>query len=190
MSARAPSDIPSGATATGDGIPIGSGPVSVDVYIDFLCPFCRDFELSSETALNAMVAAGAIKLVYHPMSFLDDASTTRYSSRAAAAAGCASDHGRFPEYRHALFANQPPEGGPGLSDAELIGLGDSAGLAGPEFGACVQSGRYLDWPAYVTDVATGLNVSATPTVLVDGIQVAPEVRAIAAAAGIRDDQRG
>jgi protein-disulfide isomerase len=190
MSARAPSDIPPGATATGDGIPIGAGPVSVDAYIDFLCPFCRDFELSSEAALNAMIADGAITLVYHPMSFLDDASTTRYSSRAAAAAGCASDYGKFPEYVHALFASQPPEGGPGLSDAELVDLGGSAGLAGPEFGACVRSGRYLDWPAYVTDVATGLNVSATPTVLVDGIQVAPDMRSIAAAAGIRDASAG
>jgi protein-disulfide isomerase len=190
MSARAPSSTPVHATETGDGIPIGRGPVSVDAYIDFLCPFCRDFDLSSEPALNAMIAAAAITLIYHPMSFLDDASTTRYSSRAAAAAGCASDNGKFPEYVHALFASQPPEGGPGLSDAELIDLGRSVGLTGPEFGACVLSGRYLDWPAYVTDVATGLNVSATPTVLVDGIQVAPDVRSIAAAAGIRDGQPG
>ena len=43
----------------------------VDLYIDFLCPFCRRFEQASGAALRAIVAAGRGKLVYHPLSFLD-----------------------------------------------------------------------------------------------------------------------
>ena len=39
-----PSHVPTGATAEGDGVVTGSGPVTVDAYIDFLCPFCRQFE--------------------------------------------------------------------------------------------------------------------------------------------------
>jgi protein-disulfide isomerase len=177
----APAHLPAGATSAGDGVVIGAGPVTVDAYIDFMCPFCRQFELSSAGTLTSLVADGQISLVYHPMNFLDEASTTRYSSRAAASAGCASDGGRFLEYAHALFVSQPPEGGAGLSDAELIEIGRSAGLSGPAFEGCVPSGQYLDWPAYVTELATARGVSATPTVLVNGAQVPPTGEAIAAA---------
>jgi len=176
-----PRSVPAGATAAGDGIVLGGGPVTVDAYIDFLCPYCRRFETAAGPALGDMVSEGLISLVYHPMSFLDEASTTRYSSRAAAASGCASDGGKFAGYVSALFGAQPPEGGPGLTDAELIELGVSAGLARPEFGPCVLAGRYLDWPPFVTEQAAARGVSATPTVLVAGSPPAPDARAISAA---------
>ncbi len=177
----APSRIPAGATAEGDGVVIGHGPVRVDAFIDFLCPFCRRFELSSGPALAGLVADGRVSLAYHPMNFLDEASTTNYSTRAAAASGCAADQGRFAEYAHALFVNQPAEGGPGLSDAELAGIGRAVGLAGEAFTVCLADAPYLDWPPYVTARATALGVDATPTVLVAGAVVRPDARAITAA---------
>jgi protein-disulfide isomerase len=176
-----PGHIPAGATLEGDGVVVGHGPVRVDVFIDFLCPFCRQFELSSGPALASLVADGLVSLAYHPMSFLEEASTTNYSTRAAAASGCAADGGRFAQYAHALFASQPPEGGPGLSDAELAGIGRAVGLAGAAFTLCLADARYLDWPPYVTARATALGVDATPTVLVKGAAVRPDARAITAA---------
>ena len=176
-----PSRVPAGVTAEGDGVVIGRGPVRVDAFIDFLCPFCRQFELSSESALAALVADQLASLVYHPMNFLDQASTTNYSTRAAAASGCAADQGRFLEYAHALFVNQPPEGGPGLSDAELAGIGRTVGLADAAFAACLSEASYLDWPPYVTARATAAGVSSTPTVLVQGVVVRPDPQAITAA---------
>jgi len=53
-----PGSHPGNATAAGDGIVIGDGTVTVDAYIDFLCPYCRQFELSSEKALSVMIADG------------------------------------------------------------------------------------------------------------------------------------
>jgi protein-disulfide isomerase len=176
-----PSRLPAGVTEEGDGIMIGHGPVRVDAFIDFLCPFCRRFELSSGPALASLVAEGQISLVYHPMNFLDEASTTNYSTRAAAASGCAADQGRFVEYAHALFVSQPPEGGPGLSDAELADIGRDSGLGGTAFAACVSDLPYRDWPPFVTARATALGVEATPTVLVAGMVVRPEAPSIAAA---------
>src|SRR6266568_2479227 len=176
-----PSRIPAAATSEGDGVVIGHGPVRVDAFIDFLCPFCRRFELSSGPALAGLVARGLISLAYHPMNFLDEASTTNYSTRAAAASGCAADQGRFLDYAHALFVRQPPEGGPGLSDAELARIGTAAGLAGAAFAACVTDAPYLDWPPYVTARATAAGVSATPTVLVAGTVVRPDTQTITAA---------
>jgi protein-disulfide isomerase len=184
-----PSRLPAGTTAEGDGVMIGHGPVRVDIFIDFLCPYCQRFELSSGQTLATLVADGQASLVYHPMNFLDEASTTNYSTRAAAASGCAADQGRFVEYAHALFVSQPPEGGPGLTDGQLADVGRGAGLADAAFTTCVSDPPYLDWPPYVTARATDLGVEGTPTVLVAGRQVRPEARAISAAVARAADER-
>jgi protein-disulfide isomerase len=176
-----PNRIPAGATLEGDGIITGDGPVRVDAFIDFLCPFCRRFELSAGPALADLVTGRLISLAYHPMNFLDGASTTNYSTRAAAASACAADQGRFLDYAHALFLGQPPEGGPGLTNAELARIGRDLGLPDAAFASCVSEAPYLGWPPYVTARATALGVEATPTVLVAGTAVRPDARAIAAA---------
>jgi protein-disulfide isomerase len=176
----APERVPAGTGEDGDGIVIGAGPATVDLFIDFLCPFCRQFEESSSAALDTIAAAGMGSLVYHPLGFLDRLSTTRYSSRAASASGCAADRRRFLEYKNALFANQPEEGGPGLSDEQLAQLGLAIGLD-RGFGRCVGEGRYLEWTAYVTTRAVERGVGGTPSVFVDGIPVPANVRMIAAA---------
>jgi protein-disulfide isomerase len=180
-SVQIPVRVPAGATPEGDGIAFGGGPVRVDAYIDFLCPFCRQFEQRSGAHLERLLDARAISLVYHPLGFLDRLSTTRYSSRASAASGCASDFGRFREYKDVLFANQPPEGGPGLDQDELIELGVQAGLTDAGFAACVANGVHLPWSVYVTLRATERGVSGTPSVFVAGVPVPANGPVIASA---------
>ncbi|MFD8274684.1 DsbA family protein [Streptomyces flaveolus] len=176
-----PSRVPASASPSGDGIVVGAGPVQVDAFIDFLCPFCKQFEGRSGPILDELAANEAISLVYHPMGFLDGLSTTRYSSRASAASGCASDGGHFMEYLYALFANQPPEGGPGLSDDELVELGRTVGLTDSSFAACVRQGVYLDWSSFVTATAIQRGVGGTPTVAVQGVPVPANPQTILAA---------
>jgi protein-disulfide isomerase len=173
--------VPAHTTPTGDGVVVGRGPVVVDAYIDFQCPFCRAFETTSGHALRAMAAEGLITFVVHPMNFLDEASTNQYSSRAASASGCASDAGRFSEYAQVLFANQPPEGGPGLTDEQLVELGGAVGLIEPGFVRCVPEHAYVPWADHVTQRAMARGVSGTPTTLVEGVPVPANARAIAAA---------
>ncbi|GAA1925858.1 DsbA family protein [Streptantibioticus ferralitis] len=167
-----PARVPHGANEEGDGIVIGDGPVSLDAYIDFQCPYCRQFTGTSGPLLDGLLADGRITAIYHPMSFLDAMSTNHYSARASAASGCAADSGSFVEYAYALFANQPPEGGPGLTDEELVVLGATAGLTGA-FADCVRLGAHRDWPPYVTSRAYQRGVRGTPTVLVEGAPVPP-----------------
>ncbi|MER7191234.1 DsbA family protein [Streptomyces flaveolus] len=176
-----PSRVPTGASPSGDGIVVGAGPVQVDAFIDFLCPFCKQFERRSGPILDELTANEAISLVYHPMGFLDGLSTTRYSSRASAASGCASDGGHFMEYLYALFTNQPPEGGPGLSDDELVELGRTVGLTDSSFAACVRQGVYLEWSSFVTATAIQRGVGGTPTVAVQGVPVPANPQTILAA---------
>ena len=176
-----PSRLPAGATPEGDGIAVGDGPVRVDIYIDYLCPFCKRFELNAADTLAALIAGQQATLVYHPMNFLDEASTTRYSTRAAAASGCASDGGRFMQFTHLMYVHQPPEGGPGLSDGQLANIGRTAGLDPAVFTSCVGEGRYLEWPTYVTAQALEAGVQGTPTVRVEGADIEPDGEILTAA---------
>jgi protein-disulfide isomerase len=178
---------PPGATAAGSGIAHGSGPVVIDLYEDFLCPVCKQFQQASGPTIEQLVAEGKATVVFHPVAFLDRFSTTRYSTRSAAASGCAADGGKFREYAAALFDRQPPEGGAGLSDGELADIAAGVGLNRDRFASCLSDGTYRGWVKHVTDDASRAGVTGTPTVRVDGKEVAdrsPEgIRAAVAAAG-------
>jgi protein-disulfide isomerase len=177
-----PVRVPHHTTAEGHGVALGRGPVTVHVYVDFQCPYCRAFELSSGEGLRTMATDGLITLVVHPMDFLAGASPDGYSSRAASAAGCAADSGRFMEYARVLFEHQPPEGGPGLTDEQLVELGAEVGLGDDRgFARCVLDHRYVTWADRGTRRALERGVSATPTVLVRGVPVPATSGAIAVA---------
>jgi protein-disulfide isomerase len=180
-SATPPVPVPRGSTPSGDGVVIGVGPVDVDAYIDFQCPFCKQFELMSGPVLDRLVSDRAIRLIYHPMNFLDAVSGSAYSTRAGAASAAAADAGRFQEYAHALFVNQPPEGGPGLSDGQLVELGRHVGITDPAFAETIRTGRYLPWPPYVTERAIARGVAGTPSVFANGVPVAARPGPILAA---------
>lgn len=172
---------PAGTNREDTGIQIGSGPVVIDVYEDFICPACAHFEETTGETLDQLVAQNRAQIVYHPVAFLDRFSSTQYSTRASAASGCAAEAGRFREYAKKLFQEQPPEGGAGLSDTELIGLGASIGLPEDSFGPCVNDGAYRSWTRHVTEEASRAGVTGTPTVLVAGKPVSASPEAILAA---------
>jgi len=159
--------VPAGATPYGVTLGKADAPVAVDVYIDFQCPYCREFELGSGATLDQMVASGQARVTYHPLSFFDRFSSTRYSSRSAAAAGCAIDARVYPRFQALLFEQQPPEGGDGLPDERIIALGRQAG-AGDQFDGCVVGHRYAPWISTVTAQASHVGVDSTPTLQVNG----------------------
>ncbi|MBO0877093.1 MAG: thioredoxin domain-containing protein [Pseudonocardia sp.] len=161
--------VPQGATA--DGIPVGhpNAPATVDLYIDFQCPICRQYEQQSGQTLEGFISSGAARVVYHPVAFLDRVSAG-YSSRASAAAGCASQEGVFPAFLTLMYANQPPENGTGLPPDKIIALGQQAG-AGPGFAQCVTANTFGPWATALTETASKGGVNATPTVKVNGQEI-------------------
>lgn len=176
-------NIPANSTANGNAlVAAGSGPAKVEVYLDYICPVCKHFETTVGTTLNQLVDQKKITLVLHPLGFLDYASSTGYSTRASAAAGCASDGGKLAEFTTAMYAQQPAEGSAGLTNDEIITIGRSVGL-GDSFATCVHDGRYLTWVAKVNDAAAQRGVNATPTVFVNGAQVTASAEAITKAVG-------
>lgn len=157
----------------GVGVPVGAAtaPVAVQVYEDFQCPACQRFELTAGDTITQLVEAKTIRVTYFTMAFLDSASTTKYSTRAANAGGCAVQAGTFPAFHRALYEAQPAEGTAGLSDQRLIEIGKATGATGSKgdrFATCVQDQQFLDWTATVTDYASRKGVNSTPTVFVDG----------------------
>ncbi|WP_433531759.1 DsbA family protein [Micromonospora sp. CA-263727] len=162
---------PPGANPSGDGIVVGTGPVTIDIYEDYLCPACKQFEQTSGATIGQLISDGKVRVVYHPVAYLNRFSSTEYSTRASAASGCAAEGGKFTEFGKALFEKQPPENGAGLSNDELIDIGAEVGLNRDTFGSCVRDGTFKPWTAHVTEEATRANVTGTPTVLVDGEQV-------------------
>ncbi|GIJ52078.1 hypothetical protein Val02_89640 [Virgisporangium aliadipatigenens] len=171
------------ASADSSGVTVGTGPVKIDVYLDFICPACKAFEERAEGTLAQLVSAGKVTVKYHPLGFLDGQSTTKYSSRSAAASGCAADAGKFVEYAGVLYDRQPAEGGPGLTDDVLIELAQQAGIDTGPFKTCVNDGRYRGWVDGITELGARAGVTGTPTVLVNNRKVDPTPEAITAAVG-------
>lgn len=158
--------------ATASGIPIGNAgaPVTLDVFLDYQCPVCKQFEALTGPTIDQLVQQDKLRVIYHPVAFLDRMSSTNYSSRASAAAGCAAADQVYPKFATALYANQPPENGDGLPDSTLISLGKAAG-AGDDFASCVQNHTYAGWTQRLTDEASRQGVTGTPTLLINGHEV-------------------
>lgn len=126
------------AQVTGGVVTAGTGPVTVEVYEDYLCPQCERFEERYGSEITAALNAGQISVRYHGIAILDRASNPEgYSTRAANAALCAVPAGVFPTYHQKLFDSQPAEGSAGLSDAQLVAFGTELGATG-DFAGCVQ----------------------------------------------------
>lgn len=163
------------AVTLSDGVTVGrsSARIAVDIWVDPQCPACAQLEAESGAAIADWIDAGTIRVNYHVVSFLDQASTDRYSSRATNALYCGADAGVFDRYQRLLFANQPAEGGPGLTYDQLVQAGRQVGATGAEFERCVRDRPYADFVARITDRASRDGVLSTPTVLVDGKPVQP-----------------
>ena len=163
--------VPSVAVDDGTAFAVGSGPVVVDLYEDFMCPICNEFEKQSGATVKSLVAANKVTVRYHPVSILDRYSSgTEYSTRAAGAAAAAAEGGKFIEYHDVLYANQPEENSTGLDNAKLIELGTSVGLTSA-FADAVNNKTYSGWAKKATDSFSSRGYNGTPTIVVAGKQV-------------------
>jgi protein-disulfide isomerase len=160
----------------GTVIPVGSAdaPVKVDLYEDFQCPNCKALEAESGSTLAQLVAAGTVQARYHGMAFLDTSANDQYSTRALnAAAVVLSTAGpdAFQKFHDLLYANQPAEGGSGLTDEQLIEYAGQAGATGSTVQAGIHDLTYGDWVKKATDQASKDGVTGTPTVFVNGTEL-------------------
>jgi protein-disulfide isomerase len=161
--------LPKGVAAAGGGVVTGSGPVTLDLYEDFQCPSCDQLEKANGPTIQKLAADGKAKVVYHPLSFLDQNLNNDSSLRAANAAACAADQGVYPQYHQVVYDNQPAKEGAGYTTAQLISFGTKAGVKDmTTFTSCVQKGTYNGWVGQVARDGRDKNINQTPSVLLNG----------------------
>ena len=160
-----------------------AGAPTVEVYMDFLCPGCGQFERTTGSTLNTMVQAGQLNLEIHPLAFLDRLSTDKYSTRLASMASYIAQHD--PEHLLAFISRmygedvQPSESDyKPVSDDSLKKQALAAGVSQEVADQSVK-GDYTEWinklSAYTPLRQELWNVSGsakgqmtTPTVRING----------------------
>jgi protein-disulfide isomerase len=168
--ATAAQQIPASAGAAGAGYVLpgtpAAGAPTVDIWVDYQCPYCKQFETAAGESYLAMAAAGQAKVVVHTLTFLDGNLGNTASQLAAEGAAAAEAQGKFPEYTTTVFANQPKEG-VGYTVATLRDLAKEAGV--PDLDAwqkAVEGHAYRDYVDSVEDSMKAAGVSGTPTITV------------------------
>lgn len=141
------------------------------IYEDFQCPHCRDFEKNFGPTIAKLVDSGAAAVDYNMLAILNRVNGG-YSTRASNAAYCVADENMdaFKRFHAALFAKQPEEGtGAGPDNAALIETARQAGVTGgvPD---CINKGKY---DKMVKGLAAASNVTATPTIRLNGEDINP-----------------
>ena len=140
---------------------------TIDVYVDYQCPACKNFELINGGYLNEVIAQNKAKVVFHPMTFIGPESIL-----AANAAACAADENEFVDMNLALFQNQASSENSGKWQNEsLLNLGKSVGINSAKFEKCIKDGNYVKWTGNVSAASAKANVNSTPTIFVNGKQL-------------------
>jgi protein-disulfide isomerase len=164
----------------------------LEIFEDFQCPACKQFEESTGKTVKELAAEGKVKVVYYPFHLFSQQSDPIKSNslRSAAAALCVPA-AQWLSYHDALFKFQPEEGSEGFATKDLVAWGKDVGVTDPNFEKCVtdqQKKSQVDtMTKYTVDTR---KVNTTPTAFLDGRKLENEIRspdalrqAVGAAAG-------
>ena len=179
------SEVPANTTLADGGISLGSsltagtaneGAPVLDVYLDFTCTYCEQFEAVNADDIDAMVSAGDATVVYHPVAILDSTGDfSGFSGRAAQAAAVVADQAPeaynafqgalFDLYRGAGATEGAAAGEP--TDADIAAAAVEAGV--PQAVAdAIDDGSFTEWVEATTQQFGKDGHTGTPTVLIDG----------------------
>lgn len=169
---------PEGSDLQG-GIPVSSslvageaaeGTVRVDVYSDYTCSYCNQFETINAADLEAMASEGLITVWFHPVATLDDTTTfTGYSGLATNAAATVAQYApeHFLAANSALFdlfwgaVQSGATTAPGL--AEIQAALAAAGVP-QDVVTRVADGEFADWVQATTRQFGRDGYKGTPTI--------------------------
>jgi protein-disulfide isomerase len=144
-----------------DGVPmlgVKTAPVTIVEFTDYQCPYCRSFHVSTFPELKKnYIDTGKVRFFSKdmPLDFHADA------MRAAQAARCANDQGKFWQLRDVMGSN------PNNLDLEhILGFAGDLKMDKDALRACIQSEKYKN--AVQSDVMEAMKSGAggTPTFVV------------------------
>lgn len=160
---NSPAVKPDEARLLDDDVILGDpkAPVTFAVFGDFQCPYCSKLYKEVEMGLREeFIAKKIVKMVNRDLP-LD--SIHPYARRAAEAAECARDQGKYWAYHDMLYENQ--------GRIPTMNYADEAGKLGmnkDQFKQCVDSGKYKDEVEKDSKEAVALGLRGTPGVFVNG----------------------
>jgi len=159
----------------------GMGPKSSNVILvefgDFQCPYCRRHLLgAAQQIYKKMVVTNQLRYV-----FLDFPMGEKHplAAKAAVAARCAEEQGKYWEMRNTLYNNQKA-----LHELFLAEHAKRAGLDEVVFSKCLNSGRYDAAIQQDQIVGRSLGIKGTPTFFL-GINNGDEIRLVRKIQGSR-----
>jgi protein-disulfide isomerase len=144
----------------------------LEIFEDFQCPICQQFEQTSGGTIKRLAAQGRVRVNYWPFQLFPQEPLAGNSQRAANAALCVPA-GKWIRFHDTLYKNQPPEGTTGFSSKQLVQWGHDVGVTGQAFAACVNG---LEKKAQLASMTTYAEqqrgISGTPTVFLNGKDLA------------------
>ncbi|MEK7120239.1 MAG: DsbA family protein [Patescibacteria group bacterium] len=141
-------------------------PVSLVVYSDFQCPFCKKWhDETAQQIIDEYVKTGKVKIEYKEFAFLG-----QESINAALAVKCANDQGveSYLDYHDYLFDNQKGENQGQFSINNLKRFAENLKLDVDKFNSCLDSKKYKDEVQKETGEGRAAGVTGTPSSLING----------------------
>ena len=168
------------STVSIQGAPsLGSTDASVVVieYSDFQCPYCGTFARETFSAIEERyIKAGKVRYVYRNFP-LDEAHPKAF--KAAEAAECANQQGKFWEMHARLFANQQA-----LDPTDLLTHATALGLDQEAFQKCMNGAARGKIKRDFKD-GVKVGVGGTPTFLLGALEKDGKVRVLKTLSGMQ-----
>jgi protein-disulfide isomerase len=154
-----------GTGDTADGVRVGAADakVKMDLWVDYSCPHCQEFEATNNDTLTSLVASGKLAVTYHNIQIVTD-----YGTEAGGASACLAVHdpNAWPAFNAALYVNHTAQTDSWTSsDFTRFAAANGGGDATQK---CITDGTYRSWITANTAASAKADVAGTPTMFVDG----------------------
>lgn len=141
-----------------------SAPVTIVEFGDYQCHQCFNwYHKTKPTIYENYIQTGKVNLVFVDLAFLG-----RDSPKAAQAAYCAEEQGKFWEYHDLLYQSQEGIDDGWANSERLKAFAFSIGLDPELFNSCLDSGKFTKRVQYNVGEAKKHGANATPTFIIVG----------------------
>lgn len=150
---------------------LGSSDAAVTLieYSDFQCPYCGRYARETfPQILETYVLTGKIRYVFKNFPLT---SIHPQAEKAAEAAECAGEQGKYWEMHEALFNNQQQWSGQASAVQTFKQFATDLGLDQARFDACLDSGTYVDKIQADMQEAAADGVNGTPAFRINGVEL-------------------
>lgn len=146
------------ATSAADPVRgVASAPVTIIEFSDYQCPFCGRVNPTLEQVRKAY--GDKVKIIFKDFPLPNHPQ----APKAAEAAHCAGEQGKYWELHDHMFANQRA-----LNVPDLKQYAATLGLDAAKFNQCLDSGKHAGLVAAGTAQGERMGVNSTPTLYING----------------------